>query len=589
MNRTIGFKVLEQELYLNNLSKSNRMLAEARLQQLHAFVSTFSKEELVWVNGYLSGLLQNDHIRKPHLLNQNEIPVKKITILYGTETGNAKKLGNSFAASAKKKGINVKLAGLDQYRLSDLEKEDHLFVVISTQGEGEPPLAAKKFYDFIHQENISLRQLKYAVLGLGDTSYPLFCKAAEDVDERLNKLGAQQLLSLQKCDVDYEAEAAAWLEEIYSILSSRSHTELIKSVAPERKKSTHTYEGKIVTHINLNDNRSSKETYHIEITTEDQTDYQPGDAIGVYPQNKSDLVDKLISFTGIDSSKIISTAKVTDTVQTLLKKHLSICYLSGSVVQKYAGIVGTQIPDTRMDLLDLLRIYPVKNTEQFEEVIKILNPHTPRLYSIASSPAAHDSEIHLTVAKNVFEVNGEKRTGICSDYLYEMQVGDSLNFYVHKNRNFKLPAADKDIIMIGPGTGIAPFRSFVAERDATGATGKNWLFFGDRNFTSDFLYQTEWQQYAATGVLTKINLAWSRDTRNKHYVQHELKREASELVQWIDHGAYIYVCGNKDPMSIDVESALIEIISDQKKIAREEAIELLDNLNNLGRYVKDVY
>lgn len=565
------------------------MLAEARLQQLHAFVSTFSKEELVWVNGYLSGLLQSDHTRPPQQLNHVGTSVKKITILYGTETGNAKKLGNSFAASVKKKGISVKLTGLDQYRLTDLAKEEHLFVVISTQGEGEPPIAAKKFYDYIHQENIPLSNLKYAVLGLGDTSYPLFCKAAEDVDQRLSKLGAQPLLSLQKCDVDYEADAAAWLEEIHSVLNNTSTNDIKKNTSVERKKTTQTYEGKIVSHINLNDNKSSKETYHIEISTDDQPAYQPGDAIGIYPQNRAELVDKIIALTGIDSAKKVSTSKVTDTVHTLLTKHLSICHLSGTLVQKYAAIVGTQIPETRMDLSDLLRIYPVKNTDQFEEVIKILHPHTPRLYSIASSPAAHDSEVHLTVAKNIFEVNGEKRVGLCSDFLCELHEGDPLSFYVHKNRDFKLPSPEKDIIMIGPGTGIAPFRSFVAERDATGAEGKNWLFFGDRNFTTDFLYQTEWQIYQATGVLTKINLAWSRDADKKHYVQHELRKESFELIQWIDNGAYVYICGNKDPMSVDVEETLIEILCDQKGISQDEAMQFLDHLSSLGRYVKDVY
>jgi sulfite reductase (NADPH) flavoprotein alpha-component len=566
------------------------MLAEARLQQLHAFVNTFSKEELVWINGYLSGLLRNGHQAPNQLTSPPEVAIKKITILYGTETGNARKLGNSFAASAKKRGITVKLMGLDQYRLTDLSKEEYLFVVISTQGEGEPPVAARKFFDYIHQDNLAFEQLNYAVLGLGDTSYPLFCKAAEDVDLRLDKLGAKKILPLQKCDVDYEADATSWLEELFNALSQTASTDHVKKpVAVDKKSSNKTYEGKITCHINLNDSRSSKETYHIEITTEDQPIYEPGDAIGIYPHNKTEVVNKILTITEIDEARKISTSRVTDTVRVLLTKHLGICYLSQNIVQQYAKITGTKIPDTRMDLLDLLRIYPVKNEAQFEKVIKILNPPTPRLYSIASSPTAHSNEIHLTVAKNIFEVNHEQRVGLCSEFLTQFKEGDAVNFYVHKNRSFKLPAPDKDIIMIGPGTGIAPFRSFIAERDAIGASGRNWLFFGDRNFTTDFLYQTEWQQHQSTGVLTKINLAWSRDRERKHYVQHEIKKETHEFLEWIDNGAYVYICGNKDPMSTDVEETILQLLCEARNISREESIQLLDELNSQGRYVKDVY
>lgn len=566
------------------------MLVESRLQQLHEFVSTFSKEELVWINGYLSGLLQNGHPMPQRQLDPVGVAVKKITILYGTETGNAKKLGYSFASSTKKKGISTKLMGLDQYRLTDLAKEEYFFLLLSTHGEGEPPATAKKFYNFIHQEAISLSNLKFAVLGLGDTSYPLFCKAAEDVDGRLSELGAQRVLPLQKCDVDYEEQAAEWLEKIYAGLSKPSADHSSKPNGTQKKVSTKkTYEGRIAAHINLNDNHSSKETFHIEIRTDDQPDFLPGDAIGIYPHNRQDVVNKIIEITGIDPSKKIKTPKATASVQELLTKQLNISYLSSTTVQKYARIVGATIPETRMDLLDLLRIYSVKNPDQFEEVLAILNPHSPRLYSIASSPSAHEGEVHLTVTRNIFNLNGQHGVGLCSDFLCSLKENDTVGFYVHKNRDFKLPAPDKDIIMIGPGTGIAPFRSFVAERDATGAAGRNWLFFGDRNFTTDFLYQTEWQQYMATGVLTKINLAWSRDTAKKYYVQDELKKEAYELTQWLDNGAYVYICGNKDPMSSDVEEAIKDILCEQKKISRDEATQFLDHLSEQGRYVKDVY
>jgi sulfite reductase (NADPH) flavoprotein alpha-component len=566
------------------------MLAEGRLQKLHEFVSTFSKEELVWINGYLSGLLQNKHGATQSTDNNAATTVKKITILYGTETGNAKKLGNNFAATAKKKGIAAKLLALDQYRLSDLAKEDYFFVIVSTHGEGEPPAAAEKFYQYIHSEKIILNNLKYGVLALGDTSYPLFCKTGEDIDAQLHLLGGKRIVDLQKCDVDFETPSTEWFEKIFTVLSNSSHqntkTPVVLAKKPTVKK---TYEGKIITHINLNDRNSSKETFHIEIATDEQPEYEPGDSAGIFPHNKKEVVDKLIELTGVDGNKKLSTAKLTGTIRELLAKKLNLCYLLRTTVQKYAAIASADIPDTRMDLLDLIRIYPLKTSEQFEEVVKILNPISPRLYTIASSPAAHSNEVHLTVAKNQFTVNGEQRFGVCSEYLGDLEEGTHLSFYIHKNRSFKLPAPDKDIVMIGPGTGIAPFRSFVAERDLTGATGRNWLFYGDRNFTSDFLYQTEWQQYAATGVLTKINLAWSRDGKEKNYVQHELKKEAQELIKWIDSGAFIYLCGSKEPMAVEVEKSIIDIISGQKNISVNEAQKFLSQLSEEGRYEKDVY
>lgn len=565
------------------------MLAEGRLKKLHEFVNDFTKEELVWINGYLSGLLQNGHDKKQ---NNNEAltAVKKITIAYGTETGNAKKLGNSFAAAAKKKGIAAKLTALDQYRLADLTKEEYLFVIVSTHGDGEPPAAAEKFYHYIHSEKLILKDLNYGVLALGDTSYPLFCKTGEDVDTRLQLLGANRVIDLQKCDVDFEVPAGEWFEKVFTVLSNVVQpNQLTPNAIPKKPTGKKTYEGKITTHINLNDRHSSKKTFHIEIATEEQPGYEPGDSAGIFPHNKKDLVYSLIETTGVNGNKEITTGKLTGTIVELLTKKLNVCYLLRTTVQKYAVIAGVSIPDTRMDLMDLLRIYPLNTTEQFEEVIKILNPISPRLYTIASSPAAHNNEVHLIVAKNEFIVTDEQRFGVCSEYLGDLKEGTNVSFYIHKNRSFKLPAPDKDIIMIGPGTGIAPFRSFVSERDSTGATGKNWLFFGDRNFTSDFLYQTEWQQYCATGVLTKINLAWSRDQKEKYYIQQELKKEATELFQWIENGASIYLCGSKDPMAIDVEQAIIEIISEQKNIPPELATNYLKQLMEEGRYEKDVY
>jgi len=259
-------------------------------------------------------------------------------------------------------------------------------------------------------------------------------------------------------------------------------------------------------------------------------------------------------------------------------------------VKKYAAIIQQEVPDTRMDLVDLLRIYPVKDAAQFEAIVKILLPISPRLYSVSSSPAAHgESEVHITVARNQFLEEDAQRFGLCSEFLGDQPVGSAITFYVHKDKNFKLPASDKDVIMIGPGTGVAPFRAFLAERDATGAQGRNWFFFGEQHFTTDFLYQTEIQNYVQTGVLSKIDLAFSRDQQEKVYVQHRMKQNATELYTWIDSGASVFISGTKDPMSKDVENTLLQIIEEQGQESKEGAKKYLEQLKKEGRFEKDVY
>lgn len=567
------------------------MLTSPKLKIIQELIAGSTREELIWLNGYLAGIVaaQDGNTAELQPAAAAKPLVSKITIAYGTETGNSKKLATDFAAKAKKSGINAKLVSLDQYRLNDLAKEEYFFTVISTQGDGEPPAAAKKFYDHIHQNGFKLNNLKYGVLALGDTAYPLFCKAGEDVDTQLQKLGGERMVSLQKCDTDYESEADRWFSGILQKLSSNGHAATTAPAVVTRK--THTkknYTGSVLANVNLNDRGSNKQTHHIEISAE-ELDYQPGDSIGIVPENPQATVDAIIALTGIDQRKLLTHRNEEISVSDLLKKKLNIVYLPERVVKKYAAIAGHDIPETRMGLLDLLKIYPVKDAAQFEEVIGILEPTTPRLYSISSSPEAHADEIHLTVCRDTFRVNEELKYGLCSDVLSALKEQDSIEFYIHKNAQFKLPAPDKDVIMIGPGTGIAPFRSFLAERDATGATGRNWLFFGEQHFITDFLYQTELQNWVQTGVLSKLSVAFSRDQAEKVYVQHKMLKQSAELFEWINAGAHIYICGAKEPMSMDVEQTLIEIITQSGGKKEAEAIAYLDELKEAGRYVKDVY
>ena len=566
------------------------MLAEHKLKILQDLVSNASSEELAWMNTYISSQLAPGASEQAPA---QKFTSNKVTITYGTETGNSKRVATDFAARAKKIGINAKLVSLDQYRLTDLPKEEYFLTVISTQGEGEPPEAAKKFYDHIHNNGFKLEKLKYSVLALGDTSYPLFCKTGEEVDEQLNRLGGSRIVDIQKCDVEFDEDASQWFERVLKKLSETG-TPAVATPAPaaaaEKKPAgKKSYTGTVLTNINLNDRGSNKETWHIEIAA-DEVEYECGDSIGIVPANPVLMVEKILSLSkGINAGKKIEYKKETYTIFDLLKYKLNISHLITNVIKRYSAIVGTEINESKMDLPDLLKAFPVKDTAQFEEVLGILNPIAPRLYTLASSPAAHSGEVHVIVAKDTFVVNEERKYGVCSAFLGAQKVNSEIKFFVQKNKRFRLPAPDKDIIMIGPGTGIAPYRSFLAERDALGATGKNWLFFGEQHFASDFLYQTELQNWFETGVLTKINLAFSRDQPEKIYVQHRMWEHGQELYNWIQSGAHIYLCGKKDPMSIDVEHTLVEIIEKYGEKTSEEAKEYFLQMQSEGRYSEDVY
>jgi sulfite reductase (NADPH) flavoprotein alpha-component len=572
------------------------MLSSFKLKIVQDLISTSTKDELIWINGYLSGLLNQEALQgttAPPAAASKTPSVNKITIVYGTETGNSKKVATDFALKAKKSSINAKVVSLDQYRLNDLAKEEYLLAVISTQGEGEPPSSAKKFYDHIHQNGFKLEKLKYGVLALGDTSYPLFCKAGEDVDAQLEKLGGKRVVPIQKCDVDFESDAEGWFNKVLETLSSQNGAAPVNGstlvpAVPKKSSGKKIYKGTILTNILLNDRGSRKETHHIEVGADD-VEYLPGDSLGVIPENPAECVEPVIQLLEIDRNKTYTFRNEEVSTYDLLKKKLNIFYLPERVVAKYAKLVEQDIPATKIGLLDLLRIYPLKDKRQFEELITILEPIAPRLYSISSSPEAHSGEVHITVARDKFYINEEWKNGLCSDFLTQLTPDTEIEFYIHKNNQFRLPADDRDVIMIGPGTGIAPFRSFLAQRDATGASGKNWLFFGDQHFVTDFLYQTELQNWVETGVLTHLNVAFSRDQKEKIYVQHKMLKHGADLYNWLLSGASLYVCGAKEPMSVDVEDTLMQIVQKHGNKTIEEAVQFVEQLKDESRYLKDVY
>jgi sulfite reductase (NADPH) flavoprotein alpha-component len=572
------------------------MLAEPKLKLFRELITGISKEELIWINGYVSALMEgngNGYATATETLPAAapQSALSACTVVYGTESGNSKKVAVDMTSKLKKQGIQVKTKSLDQYKVTDLQKENCLFVVMSTQGDGEPPAAAKKFYDYILQNDVKLNKLKYGVLALGDSSYPLFCKAGEDVDERLAQLGAERIIPMRKCDTDFEPEAHAWIDELINSTLKTVAPAAQPAVVKAKPASTgkKILQAKVVTSINLNDVDSNKETYHLEIATDEPIIYEPGDSIGVVAKNCNNAVMKIIELLDASPGQTVMFRNNSDTLSNLFRNKINIQYLPERIIQKYSTLAQKDVPAIRMDLLDLLRIYPLESVN-VQQLIDIMEPVAPRLYSISSSPAAHgENEVHITVGRSAFEIDNQRRFGLCSDYLSCMNVEDTLEIYVQRNSSFKLPSPDIDVIMIGPGTGIAPFRSFLFERDATGAQGRNWLFFGDQHFTSDFLYQTELLTFFETGMLTRLNTAFSRDQKEKVYVQHRMLQQATELYEWIKNGASIYVCGAKYPMSTDVENTLLQIIQTKGGMGEDQAMHYLNELSEHGKYHKDVY
>lgn len=573
------------------------MLAGPKLQSLNELVKGASREELIWMSGYIAALTSSQPVLKEihttEFVQDASFTIPACTVVYGTESGNSKKVATDLSNRLKKQGIQAKIKSLDQYKISDLSKEACLAIVMSTQGDGEPPAAAKKFYDHIHQNEPVLSHLKYSVLALGDSAYPLFCKAGEDVDSRLHQLGARRIISLKKCDTDFESDANAWFDDFISAALKFDNIPSTNGAAVKNKPAKtgkKIYDGTVVTTLNLNDTGSNKATYHIEIETEEAISYEPGDSIGIIAKNSAGAVNKILDLLQLKNEEHVSYKEQSYKAKDLFTNRINIQYLPERIVQQYAKLIKKEIPSVKMDLADLLRIYPPDQKLNAQQLVSILDPVTPRLYSVSSSPAAHgNNEVHITVSRSIFTVDGQMRCGLCSDYLSGLQEGGAIQFYVQKNSAFRLPDASADTIMIGPGTGIAPFRSFLFERDAKSAEGRNWLFFGEQHFVTDFLYQTDLLSLFDAGVLTRLNTAFSRDQKEKVYVQHKMQQHAAELYNWLQNGAHIYICGCKDPMSFDVEKTLLNLIATNGNLSESAAVDYLNELHEIGRYHKDVY
>ncbi|WP_223843676.1 diflavin oxidoreductase [Blattabacterium cuenoti] len=552
------------------------ILSESKKKTFIHLIETSTKEEIAWMNGYISGYLLDKRKNNEFSIHENN----HITLVYGSESGNAKKLSLEIYHRFIKEKLNIRLFNLSDYYLNDLEKEKYLLIVISTYGYGDAPKSAKGFYNFIHEnKRFFLKNLQYSVLALGDRSHSFFCKAGEDIDKRLNDVGASRIIPLQKCDADYKESSYQWLSNILDFF-----------VKKKKKKNITKILGKISNKIPLSDINKTfqKEVYHIEILMPYYVNYCPGDSIGIFPENDTNKVNRIINF--FLEKKWIKFHQKDDFFK-ILKKEKSVDFLSENFLSNYSLFLKKKqeiINDKKWNLLDIMKNYPI-DYEQFScyDMLKIMDPIKPRLYSISSSPRVHGNEIHIAVSIHYFYSNRQRIYGTCSNFLSKIKKNDSLKFFICKNQLFKLPKKNENIILIAAGTGIAPFRSFLYERESLNVLGKSWLFFGDQYSDKDFsLYQKEIKIWVNKNILYKANFSFSRDQKKKIYVQHQIWENRIEFFSWMKSGAYIFICGKKVPMSIDVENTIKNIIY---QVGNIDATKFMNDMKKEKRYLKDVY
>jgi sulfite reductase (NADPH) flavoprotein alpha-component len=502
---------------------------------------------------------------------------------------------------------------MSDFKPNNIKKVKNLLIIVSTHGEGDPPDNALTFHEFLHGKRApKLEDLNFSVLSLGDSSYEFFCQTGKQFDARLEELGGTRLYPRFDCDLDYDEPAAEWLEGIISSLSEAKGgipalTQVTSTQSVESTYSrTNPFRAEVLDNLNLNGRGSNKETRHLELSLEGSgISFEPGDSLGIYPENEPELVNMLLEELkwSPDESVTINKQGEVLSLRDALKTYFEITTLTKPLLEKAAQLTANSdllelLNDSDKvksyleghDLLDVVRDFgPVNSSPQ--EVVSILRKMPARLYSIASSLNANPDEVHLTIGAVRYNAHGRDRKGVCSMFTAErLQPGDTVPIYIQHNENFKLPAnPDTPIIMVGPGTGVAPFRSFMQEREETGAEGKSWMFFGDQHFVTDFLYQTEWQKWLKDGVLTKMDVAFSRDTAEKVYVQHRMLEQSKELFQWLREGAAVYICGDEKHMAHDVHQTLIDIIQKEGSLSQEEAEAYLADMQQQKRYQRDVY
>ncbi|MFA9460929.1 assimilatory sulfite reductase (NADPH) flavoprotein subunit [Thiohalorhabdus methylotrophus] len=605
------------------LSEHSSPLTREQAEQLNRLKEDLAPEQATWISGYLAGLVgagASATATPAPETGAGVATLPSLTVLVGSQTGNAQGVAQQAAERAREAGFEAEVKDMGSYKNKQLRSEDYLLVICSTHGEGEPPDNALDLHEFLHGRKApKLEGTRFAVLSLGDRSYDHFCQTGKDFDGKLEELGGVRLAERTDCDVDFEADADAWIDRVLEALGQESGaagtgagnvvplaTEK-KGTAESRYSRKHPFPATVLENQALTGRGSNKGTRHLELSLEgSDLTYEPGDSLGVFPVNRREAVTELLESLGLEAGEPVPTPKGEEVaLEEALRRHYEIRLLAPPVVEAWAELAGSEAlgalaaEDNRAalreylhgrELIDLVRDYPVGGVSA-GNFVGALRPLQARLYSIASGPSASPDEAHLTVGLVRYWSHGRDRYGVASNWLADVvEEGDELPVYVHRNPNFRLPEdPDAPIIMIGPGTGVAPFRAFLEEREETGAGGANWLFFGEQHFRTDFLYQLDWQRWRREGVLTRMDVAFSRDQAERVYVQDRLRERARELYQWLEEGAHVYVCGDAVGMAPAVHGAMEAVIREEGGHGPEEAAQYLKDLQKAGRYQRDVY
>src|SRR6188768_1424945 len=623
--------------------QGNFPIPEDRRDQLQQLATELNREQLMWLSGYFAGAaaaapssipgfqanLLGGQARAQHApaaaapaaftpaAAPAAAPLPTLTIISASHTGNGRKISEKLLAAVQALGMQARMIKAGDYQPREIAKEKLLYIVISTHGDGDPPDEARGLYEFLGTKRApQLPELQYSVLSLGDSSYPKFCEAGRVVDERLAKLGAKRLLPRVDCDVDFEKLAQTWADD--ALARVREHAEKLKpagapaaaftpAAAPAPVvKELHRAQpatAEVLANQRIVGRGALREVRHVELAFPGLGElYKPGDALGIVHRNPERAVEAVLRATKLDPRATVTHDGKAHTVYEWLRDEREITRIARPLlvaVQERSKADLSELLDTRnlapltrltatSQVADVLAKYPAEWTA--EALVAALRPVHGRVYSIASSPAMVGDEAHLTVAVVGSDTDRKLLAGAASHFVVHTPVDSNVQVWIEKNDRFRVPLdGSRDIIMVGPGTGVAPFRGFVQEREAAGATGRNWLFFGGRSLYHDFLYQLEWQQALKRKALHRVDVAFSRDQAEKIYVQHRIKQAGKELFAWLSNGAYFYVCGDASAMAPDVNAALLDVVREHGNMDAGDAQAWLADLTADGRYLRDVY